>query len=88
MFDIYEVTFEIYNQDKLTNKQIIQAPKEMLIINFLQTVKQISNDQRPLRVKMIKPEIIWDRFENKQKTLNKEIEFSNNAMIAWEEDKI
>ena len=88
MFDIYEVTFEIYNQDKLTNKQIIQAPKEMLIINFLQTVKQISNDQRPLRVKMIRPEIIWDRFENKQKTLNKEIEFSNNAMIAWEEDKI
>ena len=70
------------------NKQIIQAPKEMLIINFLQTVKQISNDQRPLRVKMIRPEIIWDRFENKQKTLNKEIEFSNNAMIAWEEDKI
>ena len=88
MVDIYEVTFEIYNQDKLTNKQIIQAPKEMLIINFLQTVKQISNDQRPLRVKMIKPEIIWDRFENKQKTLNKEIEFSNNAMIACEEDKI
>ena len=67
MFDIYEVTFEIYNQDKLTNKQIIQAPKEMLIINFLQTVKQISNDQRPLRVKMIRPEVIWDRFENNKR---------------------
>lgn len=87
MFDIYKVIFEIYNKDKLVNKQIMEAPKEILIMNFLQTVNQIAEDQRPLKVKMIRPETIWDNFENKQKILNNEIEFSNNAMLAWEENK-
>ena len=39
-----------------------------------------------MQIKMIVPQIIWDNFENKQKVLNNEIEFSNNAMIAWEEN--
>ena len=87
MFDIYKIIFEIYNKDKLINKQIMEAPKEILIMNFLQTVNQIAEDQRPLKVKMIRPETIWDNFENKQKILNNEIEFSNNAMLTWEENK-
>ena len=87
MFDIYEVSFEIYIEDKLTNRQVMQAPKEMLMIHFIQTVNQISKDQRPIKIKMIRPEVIWDDFENEQKTLNNEICFSNNAMIAWEENK-
>lgn len=87
MFESYQVTFEIYIEDKLTNRQSMQAPKEMLTANFLQTVKQISNDKRPIKIKMFRPEIIWDKFENKQKTLNNEVEFSNNAMVAWAEDK-
>ncbi|MBO5828744.1 MAG: hypothetical protein J6R59_09865 [Paludibacteraceae bacterium] len=86
MFDIYEVIFEIYDEDKLVNKQKMQAPKEMIMINFIQTVDQIGRDRRPLKVKMIRPNVIWDNFENKQKVLNNEIEFSNNAMIAWEEN--
>lgn len=87
MFQTHEVTFEIYIEDKLVNKQTMQAPKEMLIANFLQTADQISKDKKALKIKMIKPETIWDRFENKEKVLNNEIEFSNNAMIAWEENK-
>ena len=87
IFETYEVTFEIYIEDKLTNKQTMQAPKEMLMANFLQTMQQIQNDKRPLRMKMSRPEVIWDNFENKQKVLNNEIIFSNNAMIAWEENK-
>lgn len=86
MFDIYEVIFEIYNEDKLVNKQKMQAPEEMIMISFIQTVDQVGKDRRPLKVKMIRPNVIWDNFENKQKVLNNEIEFSNNAMIAWEEN--
>lgn len=85
MFETYEVTFEVYIENKLINKQTMEAPKEMLIANFLQTVNQISRDKRALKVKMIRPEIIWDRFENREKILNNEVSFSNNAMIAWEE---
>lgn len=87
MFEMYEVTFEIYIEDKLTNKQTMQAPKEMLIANFMQTAKQIKSDKRPIKIKMIRPEVIWDEFEKKQIVLNNEVELSNDAMIAWEENK-
>ena len=87
MFEPYEVIFEVYIEDKLTNRQQMQAPKEMLIANFLQTAKQIQNDRRPIKIKMIRPEIIWDNIEQKQKVLNNEIELSNNAMVVWEENK-
>lgn len=87
MFEMHDVTFEIYIEDKIANRQTIQAPKEMLIANFLQTAKQIKNDKRPIKVKMIRPYTIWDEFEKRQKTLNNEIELSNDAMKAWEENK-
>lgn len=85
-FDIQEVIFEVYIEDKLTNRQQMQAPKDMLIANFLNTAKQIQRDKRPIKIKMIKQEVIWDEFEQKQKVLNNEIELSNNAMMAWEAD--
>ena len=87
MLEMHNVIFEVYIEDKLTNRQQMQAPKEMLIANFLQTAKQIQNDQRPIKIKMIKPDSIWDSFEQKQKVLNNEIELSNNAMVAWEENR-
>lgn len=87
MFEPYEVIFEVYIEDKLTNRQQMQAPKEMLIVNFLQTAKQIQNDRRPIKIKMIRPEIIWDKFEQKQRIMNNEIELSNNAMVSWEANK-
>ena len=85
MFESYEVTFEIYIEDKLVNKQTMQAPKEMLMANFIQTVNQAARDKRPMKIRMTRPETIWDRFENKQKVLENEVIFGNNAMIAWEE---
>lgn len=87
MLEMHNVIFEVYIEDKLTNRQQMQAPKEMLIANFLQTAKQIQNDQRPIKIKMIKPETIWDEFEKQQKVINNEIELNNNAMVAWQENK-
>ena len=87
MFETYRVYLEIYIEDKLVQKQRIEAPKEMLMMNFIQTAEQISNDARPIKIKMIRPEVVWDNFENKEKTFNNEIEFSNNVMVAWEKDR-
>ena len=87
MFEMHEATFEIYVEDNLINKQAIQAPKEILMANFMQVVNQIGNDSRPMKIKMIKPTILWDRFEEKEKTLDTTAEFKNNAMIAWEDSK-
>lgn len=87
MFETYNVFFEIYIEDKLTNRQAMQAPKEILKINFLQTVDQISKDSRPIKIRMVYPENKWSKFENKQFTFNNEISFLNNAMVAWEESR-
>lgn len=87
MFETYDVIFEVYIEDKLTNRQQMQAPKEMLIANFLQTAKQIQADRRPIKIKMIRPEEIWDKFEQRRRILNNEIVLSNNAMVAWEANK-
>lgn len=87
MFETHEVIFEVYIEDKLTNRQQMQAPKEMIIANFVQTAKQIKVDKRPIKIKLIRPEIIWDEFEKKQKILNNEIELSNDAMMAWQEGR-
>lgn len=84
---MHNVIFEVYIEDKLTNRQQMQAPKEMLIANFLQTAKQIQVDKRPISIKMIRPDTIWDNIEQRQKTLYNEIELSNNAMVAWKESK-
>lgn len=59
----------------------------MLMINFIQTAQQIGSNVRPMKIKMTRPEIVWDSFENKQKTLTNEVSFSNNAMVAFEKDK-
>lgn len=78
-FETYDVIFEVYIGDLLTNKQRMQAPKEMLIANFLQTVNQVKDDRRPIKVKMIRQEVVYDKIEKKQKVINNEIEFLNNA---------
>lgn len=88
MFETYEVTFEVYVEDKLNNRQTMQAPKQIIVANFLQTAQQIQKEQRPIRFKMIVPNVIWDEFEQKQKVLNNSIEYSNDAMIIWEENNI
>jgi hypothetical protein len=87
MLEMYEVIFEVYIEDKLTNRQQMHAPKEMLISNFVETAKQIKNDQRPIKIKMIRPYAIWDEFEKKQKSLSNEIMINNNAMDIWEEKR-
>lgn len=84
MFEMHEVIIEVYIEDKLTSRRQMKAPKEMLIANFIQTAKQMANDQRPIKFKMIRPELIWDEFEQKQKILNNEIELDNMAMTAWQ----
>lgn len=87
MLEMHEVIFEVYIEDKLINRQQLKAPKQMLIANFVETAKQMKNDQRPIKFKMIVPCVIWDEFDKRQKTLNNELMLNNDAMVAWEENK-
>lgn len=84
-FETYEVTCEFYIEDKLMKRQVSEAPKEMIMMTFIQTMEQMSRDKRPMKFIMSRPETIWDSFEKKEKILNNFVSFSNNAYIAWEE---
>lgn len=84
VFETHEVTFEIYIKDKLTNRQTMQAPKEMIMANFLQTAQQIQRDNRPIKLKLLRKEVIWDNFENKEKALDCFVSICNSAMEEWE----
>lgn len=84
---MHDAIFEIYIEDKLINRQQMKAPKQILIANFVETAKQMKNDQRPIKFKMIVPCVIWDEFDKRQKVLNNEAVLSNDAMVAWERSK-
>ena len=86
MFETYEVALEVYIADQLVQKQTMQAPKELIMVNFMQLAKQIQNDSRPMKIRVVRPEVIWDSFENKEKVLYNEVVASNNAMVAWTEE--
>lgn len=87
MLEMHDVIIEVYIEDKLTNRQELKAPKDILIANFTQTAKQMKYDKRPIKLKMIRQETIWDNIEQRYKTLDNEIELKNDAMVAWEENK-
>ena len=87
MLEMHDAIFEIYIEDKLINRQQMKAPKQILIANFVETAKQMKNDQRPIKFKMIVPCVIWDEFDKRQKVLNNEAVLSNDAMVAWERSK-
>lgn len=85
MFEMYEVTFETYLEDKMVNKQTTQAPKQIIMAKFAQLMNQVKNDQRPIKIRLTRQETILDDFK-KEKVLEHEVAFSNNAMVSWEEN--
>lgn len=75
--EIYNVRFEVYHNNNLTQKQILEAPKEMIIMTFLNFAKQIKNIPERLKVKLIRPELIWIPWDNQHKILENCIEIQN-----------
>ena len=85
IFETYEVAFETYLEDKMVNKQTMQAPKQIIMANFVQLMNQVKNDKRPIKIRLTRQETILDDFK-KEKVLEHEVAFSNNAMVSWEEN--
>ena len=86
-FEFYTVTFEMYIEDKLVNKQQMQAPDKILIMQFLDAAQKIAEDSRPIKIKMTTPTVIWDEFNKKEKVLQNGLEFMNRAMESYERNK-
>jgi hypothetical protein len=85
--EMFDVVFEIYIEDKIVQRQRMQAPKEILMANFIQTANQIKPDKRPMKIRMSRQDNIWDNFEKKEKILDLDVECMNEAMEIWLEGR-
>lgn len=78
--ETYDVIIEVYLGNQLIQKQSLNAPEEILKAQFLGLMQQIAQENRPMRVKMILYDIIWDKYEKKQKEIENYVEFRNKLM--------
>lgn len=77
-----EVLLEQYIGNACVSRQQISAPPEILQAQFLQLVQQVTSQSQPMKIRMVKWEEVWNKFEGKWKKLELDIEFKN-----WKDDK-
>lgn len=78
--ETYPVIVETYLGTQCIQRQQLNAPEGILKAQFMGLTQQIANEDKPMRVKMIVPEVIWDNYEKKQKVLNNYVKFKNKLM--------
>lgn len=77
--NMYEAVLELYIGDQLVQREIMQAPQIILKQQFMSLAKKIANDKRPMRLRLIMQDVIWDQYEQKQKVLDNYVEFNNKG---------
>lgn len=75
--ETYQVIIETYLGTQCIQRQSLNAPEQFLKMQFMGLMQQIAQENRPMRVKMIVPDVIWDNYEKKQKILKNYVEFRN-----------
>lgn len=80
-YELTDAMVEQYIGNELVNSQRIQAPMQMLQMQFMQLIQQIARQKQPMKVKMIIPYQIWSQYDKEMKILNNYIEFQN-----WRDD--
>lgn len=78
--ETYQVIIETYLGTECIQRQQLNAPEGILKAQFMGLMQQIAQENRPMCVKMIVPEVIWDDIEKKQKVLENYVEFRNKWM--------
>lgn len=78
--ETYRVIIETYIGNQCIQRQSLNAPEQVLKIQFMGLMQQIAQENRPMCVKMIVYDVIWDEFEKKQKVLENYVEFKNKLM--------
>ena len=75
--ETYSVIIETYIGNQCVQRQSLNAPEQVLKMQFMGLMQQIAQEDRPMSIKMILYDIIWDNYENKQKAIENYIEFRN-----------
>lgn len=76
------VTLEQYIGNALVHSQQLSASPEILQAQFMQLVQQMARQSQPMKIRMVRWEDVWDKFDGEWKKLELDIEFKN-----WKDDK-
>lgn len=76
-----EVLLEQYIGNACVSKQQISAPIEILQAQFLQLVQQVASQSQPMKIRMVKWENVWNKFDGEWKKIECYVEFQN-----WKDD--
>ena len=78
------VTIEQYIGNALVHSQQLSAPPEILQAQFMQLVQQVTSQSQPMKIRMVRWEDVWDKFDGewKWKKMEWNVEFKN-----WKDDE-
>ena len=76
-----EVLLEQYIGNACVSKQQLSAPIEILQVQFLQLVQQVASQSQPMKIRMVKWENVWNKFDGEWKKIECYVEFQN-----WKDD--
>lgn len=78
MIDTYDLEIYIGNNVKYSKLSGIRKMVEAQVYELLQEAKDTG---LPYKIKVSKPEKIWDKFENKEKTISNYLQVANEQFI-------
>lgn len=76
----YDVIFEQYIGTALIDSHRANMQRQFIINQFMQLVQQMSALKEPRKLKLIRYEDIWDKFDGAMKQVEYSIEYQN-----WED---
>lgn len=76
-----DVLLEQYIGNACVSRQKLSAPPEFLQAQFMQLVQQVASQSQPMKIRMVRWEDVWDKFEGEWKKLELDVEFKN-----WKDD--
>lgn len=77
-----EVLLEQYIGNACVSRQQLSAPPEILQAQFMQLVQQVSSQSQPMKIRMVRWEDVWDKFDGEWKKLELDVVFKN-----WRDDE-
>ena len=75
------ITLEQYIGNTLVHSQQLSAPPEILQARFMQLVQQVASQSQPMKIRMVRWENVWDKFDDEWKKIECYVEFKN-----WKDD--
>ena len=76
-----EVLLEQYVGNACVLRQQLSAPPEILQTQFMQLVQQVASQSRPMKIRMVRWEDVWNQIDGEWKRLELDVAFQN-----WKDD--